>query len=130
MFLKLAVATKREERTDEPNIGSRKCFKDGVVCNRGSRGFISSCRGKHRLAVAERGRGRTVVYGILGQDLQSDGCKRLAAPDMLLKYSLHEPRRGREDINSLMHGFRTAFPDLNCWGTAPLLSDGDYVIGQ
>ena len=71
-----------------------------------------------------------VSDGILGQDLQSDGCKRLAAPDMLLKYSLHEPRRGREDINSLMHGFRTAFPDLNCWGTAPLLSDGDYVIGQ
>jgi predicted ester cyclase len=54
----------------------------------------------------------------------------LAAPDMLLKYSLHEPRHGREDIKSFMHGFRTAFPDLNFWGTAPLLSDGEYVIGQ
>ena len=54
----------------------------------------------------------------------------LAAPDMLLKYSLHEPRRGRDDIKAFMHGFRTAFPDLNFWGTAPLLSDGDYVIGQ
>jgi hypothetical protein len=54
----------------------------------------------------------------------------LAAPDMLLKYSLHEPRHGREDIKAFMHGFRTAFPDLNFWGTAPLLSSGEYVIGQ
>ncbi|RZU35652.1 ester cyclase [Edaphobacter modestus] len=54
----------------------------------------------------------------------------LAAPDMLLKYSLHKPRHGREDIKAFMHGFRAAFPDLNFWGTAPLLADGDYVIGQ
>ena len=54
----------------------------------------------------------------------------LAGPDMLLKYSLHEPRHGREDIKAFMHGFREAFPDLNFWGTAPLLADGDYVIGQ
>lgn len=26
----------------------------------------------------------------------------LAAPDMLLKYSLHAPRRGREDIKAFM----------------------------
>jgi hypothetical protein len=54
----------------------------------------------------------------------------LAAPDMLLKYSLHEPRHGRADISAFMRGFRTAFPDLNFWGTAPLLSAGDYVVGQ
>jgi len=54
----------------------------------------------------------------------------LAAPDMLLKYSLHKPRRGREDIKAFMRGFRAAFPDLNFWGTAPLLAAGDYVIGQ
>lgn len=54
----------------------------------------------------------------------------LAAPDMLLKYSLHKPRHGREDIKAFMHGFREAFPDLNFWGTAPLLTDGDHVIGQ
>jgi hypothetical protein len=23
-----------------------------------------------------------------------------------------------------------AFPDLNFWGTAPLLAEGDYVVGQ
>jgi predicted ester cyclase len=54
----------------------------------------------------------------------------LAAPDMLLKYSLHKPRHGRDDIKAFMHDFRAAFPDLNFWGTAPLLADGDYVIGQ
>ena len=54
----------------------------------------------------------------------------LAAPDMVLRYSLHRPRRGREEIKMFMHGFRNAFPDLNFWGTAPLLADGDHVIGQ
>jgi predicted ester cyclase len=54
----------------------------------------------------------------------------LAAPDMVLRYSLHRPRRGREDIKMFMRGFRDAFPDLYFWGTAPLLADGDHVIGQ
>jgi predicted ester cyclase len=49
---------------------------------------------------------------------------------MLLKYSLHEPRRGRADIKAFMTDFRNAFPDLNFWGTADLLADGDYVVGQ
>jgi predicted ester cyclase len=54
----------------------------------------------------------------------------LAAPDMLLKYSLHEPRRGHADIKSFMTGFRAAFPDLNFWGTADLIAEGDYVVAQ
>lgn len=54
----------------------------------------------------------------------------LAEPDMLLKYSLHEPRRGRTDIKEFMNGFRQAFPDLNFWGTAELIAEGDYVVGQ
>ena len=54
----------------------------------------------------------------------------LAAPDMLLHYSLHEPRRGREDIRSFMTDFRKAFPDLNFWGTADLIAEGDYVVGR
>ncbi len=54
----------------------------------------------------------------------------LASPDMLLKYSLHEPRHGRENIKVFMTGFRAAFPDLNFWGTAPLIAEGDYVVGQ
>jgi len=54
----------------------------------------------------------------------------LAAPDMLLQYSLHEPRRGREDIKAFMTDFRKAFPDLNFWGTADLIAEGDYVVGR
>jgi predicted ester cyclase len=49
---------------------------------------------------------------------------------MLLKYSLHEPRKGREDIKAFMTDFRAAFPDLNFWGTADLIAEGDYVVGQ
>ena len=54
----------------------------------------------------------------------------IAAPDMLLKYSLHDPRKGRGDIKAFMTDFRAAFPDLNFWGTADLLAEGDYVVGQ
>jgi predicted ester cyclase len=49
---------------------------------------------------------------------------------MLLKYSLHEPRRGRADIKAFITDFRAAFPDLNFWGTADLIAEGDYVVGQ
>jgi predicted ester cyclase len=54
----------------------------------------------------------------------------LAAPDMLLQYSLHEPRRGHDDIKAFMRGFREAFPDLNFWGAAELIAEGDYVVGR
>jgi predicted ester cyclase len=54
----------------------------------------------------------------------------IAAPDMLLKYSLHELRRGRDDIKAFMTDFRAAFPDLKFWGTADLIAEGDYVVGQ
>jgi len=54
----------------------------------------------------------------------------LAAPDMLLQYSLHAPRRGREDVRSFMMGFREAFPDLNFLGAADLIAEGDYVVGR
>jgi len=54
----------------------------------------------------------------------------IAAPNMLLKYSLHAPRRGRDDIKAFMSDFRAAFPDLNFWGTADLIAEGDYVVGQ
>ena len=37
----------------------------------------------------------------------------LAAPDMLLQYSLHEPRRGHEDIKAFMADFREAFRTLS-----------------
>jgi hypothetical protein len=65
--------------------------------------------------------GRTVNLAVIDE---------IAAPDMLLKYSLHEPRRGRGDIKTFMTDLRAAFPDLNFWGTADLVAEGDYVVGQ
>ena len=56
--------------------------------------------------------------------------EEIAAPDMLLHYSLHEPRRGRESIKAFMTDFRKAFPDLNFWGAADLIAEGDYVVGR
>ena len=54
----------------------------------------------------------------------------LAAPDMVLQYSLHEPRRGRDDVRDFMTGFRAAFPDLAFGGAADLIAEGDYVVGR
>jgi predicted ester cyclase len=54
----------------------------------------------------------------------------IAAPDMLMKYSLHEPRKGHDEIKAFMTDFRAAFLDLNFWGTADLIAEGDYVVGQ
>jgi predicted ester cyclase len=65
-----------------------------------------------------------------GKDVNLAVIDEIAAPDMLLKYSLHEPRRGRTDIRAFMIDFRAAFPDLGFWGTADLIAEGDYVVGQ
>jgi predicted ester cyclase len=65
--------------------------------------------------------GKTCNLGIVDE---------LAAPDMLLQYSLHEPRRGHKDIKAFMTDFRNAFPDLNFWGAADLIAEGDYVVGR
>lgn len=54
----------------------------------------------------------------------------IAAPDMLLHYSLHEPRNGREDIKAFMADFRAAFPDLAFAGATDLIAEGDYVVGR
>ncbi len=54
----------------------------------------------------------------------------LAAPGMLLQYSLHQPRRGHADIKAFMTGFRAAFPDLGFEGAADLIAEGDYVVGR
>jgi predicted ester cyclase len=65
-----------------------------------------------------------------GQTCNLDVVDEIAAPDMLLKYSLHKPRNGHSDIKAFMTDFRAAFPDLNFWGTAGLIAEGDYVVGQ
>ena len=52
-----------------------------------------------------------------GKDVDLAVVDEIAAPEMVLKYSLHEPRRGRDDIKAFMSDFRSAFPDLSFWGT-------------
>jgi predicted ester cyclase len=54
----------------------------------------------------------------------------LAAPDIRFEYSLHAPCRGRDEVREFATKFRAAFPDLNFWGTADLIAEGDYVVGQ
>jgi predicted ester cyclase len=68
--------------------------------------------------------------GFWGKMYNSSIVDELAASDMLLQYSLHEARRGRADIKAFMSDFRAAFPDLNFWGAADLIAEGDYVVGR
>ena len=65
-----------------------------------------------------------------GKDVNLAVIDEIAAPDMLLQYSLHEPRRGRDDIKAFMRDFRAAFPDLEFRGTAELIAEGDHVVGR
>src|SRR5262249_42367734 len=68
--------------------------------------------------------------GVWGNPWNPAIIDELAAPDILLQYSLHAPRRGREDVRNFMVGFRAAFPDLNFWGAADLIAEGDWVVGR
>ena len=54
----------------------------------------------------------------------------LAAPEMLLHYSLHAPRRGHADIKAFMTAFRLSFPDLAFGGAAEVIAEGEYVVGR
>jgi predicted ester cyclase len=54
----------------------------------------------------------------------------LAAPDIRFEYSLHQPLRGRDEVREFALRFREAFPDLGFAGTADLIAEGDYVVGQ
>ena len=54
----------------------------------------------------------------------------LCTADILLQYSLHAPRRGRDDVKAFMTAFREAFPDLSFAGAADLIAEGDYVVGR
>jgi predicted ester cyclase len=65
-----------------------------------------------------------------GETLNLSIVDELAAPDMLLQYSLHAPRRGHADIKAFMTDFRRAFPDLQFRGAADLIAEGDYVVGR
>ena len=65
-----------------------------------------------------------------GKDFNPAVVDELAAPDIRFEYSLHAPCRGRDQVRAFATTFRAAFPDLNFWGTADLIAEGDYVVGQ
>ena len=65
-----------------------------------------------------------------GKDFNPAVIDDLAAPDIRFEYSLHAPCRGRDQVRAFATAFRAAFPDLNFWGTADLIAEGDYVVGQ
>ena len=65
-----------------------------------------------------------------GSDFNPEVIDELAAPDIRFEYSMHAPCRGRDEVRAFANKFRAAFPDLAFGGTADLIAEGDYVVGQ
>ena len=65
-----------------------------------------------------------------GAEFDPSVIDELAAPDIRIEYSLHAPCRGRDEVRAFATTFRAAFPDLSFSGTADLIAEGDYVVGQ
>jgi hypothetical protein len=63
--------------------------------------------------------------GFWGQDFDPAVIDELASPDIRFEYSLHAPVRGQDELREFATKFRAAFPDLNFWGTADLIAEGD-----
>src|SRR3954471_305485 len=86
---------------------------------------------RHNMSVEENkeivGRWFTEFWG---KDFNPVVIDDLAAPDIRFEYSLHAPCRGCDQVRAFATTFRAAFPDLNFWGTADLIAEGDYVVGQ
>jgi predicted ester cyclase len=62
-----------------------------------------------------------------GADYNPDVIDELAAPDIRFEYSMHAPRRGRDEVRHFARKFRDAFPDLGFEGTADLIAEGDSL---
>jgi predicted ester cyclase len=65
-----------------------------------------------------------------GSEFNPNIIDELAAPDIRFEYSMHAPCRGRDEVRNFATEFRTAFPDLGFGGTADLIAEGEYVVGQ
>ena len=117
-----------EQDTECPYRGVLLSFKvqapRPVFENESERGLIMSKQQENKDLV-----GRWFT-GFWGKTYNPAIVDELAAPDMLLQYSLHAPRRGPGDIKAFMSDFREAFPDLNFWGAADLIAEGDCVVGR
>ncbi|HEY4098632.1 MAG TPA: ester cyclase [Baekduia sp.] len=65
-----------------------------------------------------------------GSEFNPNIIDELAAPDIRFEYSMHAPCRGRDEVRKFATEFRAAFPDLGFGGTADLIAEGDFVVGQ
>ncbi|MEP6464474.1 MAG: ester cyclase [Frankiaceae bacterium] len=65
-----------------------------------------------------------------GSDFNPAVIDELAAADIRFEYSLHAPSHGRDQVRAFAIACRAAFPDLSFSGTADLIGEGDYVVGQ
>jgi hypothetical protein len=90
-------------RRQEAEFGRRKSDVDALPITGDAGDFYETEQGATRMSKEEDNKavvgrwftefwGKTVNLGVIDE---------IAAPDMLLKYSLHEPRRGRDDIRAL-----------------------------
>jgi hypothetical protein len=93
-----------------PGIGRRQALHD-VAAERNKTVFIRT-KGK---IMSEENVNKAIVGRwfdkFWGKTCDLTIVDEIAAPDMLLKYSLHEPRRGNADIKAFMTDFRRAFPE-------------------
>jgi predicted ester cyclase len=126
---------------DISNRGQQTEFRPGLCGlltpqarrNVATRGLSATATGLEHIMAKEQ-ENKAIVgrwfEGFWGNPWNPKIIDELAAPDMLLQYSLHAPRRGRDDVRNFMTGFRAAFPDLCFGGAADLIAEDDYVVGR
>lgn len=112
----------------------RKAIKVGLMATGGLAVFSQIGNAENSPVTSKQENNKAIVgrwfTNFWGKTYDPNIVDELAASDMLLKYSLHEPRKGHADIKAFMADFREAFPDLNFWGVTDLIAEGDYVVGQ
>jgi predicted ester cyclase len=115
-------------------INRRNAIKTGLLASGGLAVLSLLGKAASPLTTAQEETNKAIVArwftDFWGKTCNLDIVDEFAAPDMLLQYSLHKPRRGRPEIKKFMSGFRQAFPDLNFWGAADLIAESDYVVGR
>jgi hypothetical protein len=70
------------------------------------------------------------LRGFWGNPWNPEIVDELAAPNILLQFLLHRPRRGREEVKKFMVELREAFHDLEFHSASDLVAEGDYVVGH
>jgi hypothetical protein len=68
------------------------------------------------------------LTGFWGQKFDPDVVDKLAAINMTLIYSLHEPCRGTDQIRNFMLDFRKAFLNLEFRRTSEFTANGDCIL--